>query len=1045
MTTSLQPVSTRVVHSAVTGRIRVHCGAIRRAPRVAAALEVLLLGEALVKGASASALTGNVLIHYAAGTPQGAVLDLLNACLQEARAQGAPAPPAGPPSAEADREGSLERARLVVAHHLDRVARGLPISAPWRHARTEPLDLPERPAPDVHSWHCLGADETLELLRTTRHGLASAIVDERLRQYGENRLREVKVRSVGRVIAEQFKSIPVALLAGSAILSVATGGIADAVVILGVVAANAAIGAYTEHRSEKTVTALTRFEQGPITAIRDEKAMPIAVTQLVPGDVIAVSRGDIVPADARLLDARDLTVDESALTGESVPVGKSVAPLGDRYIPLADRVNMLYRGTIVTGGTGLAVIVATGVRTEVGSVQTLVTQATQPETPLQRQLRVLGSELLVATGVVAGGVVLIGVLRGYRLVDILRTAISLAVAAVPEGLPTVATTTLAAGVRRLHGRGLLVRRLDAIETLGAIQVIGLDKTGTITTNKMAVDSVWTSGKRYRPDPHRGLAPDDDTGQAVYPASDLEWILRIGVLCSDADVHRLDDELVVDGSPTEAALVRLAIAANRDPIQMRTVYPLLTKQARAEGRMYMATLHRAPAGRLVALKGRPDQVLARCTHIQDNDQRRAIGADDRAAIASENETMAGAGLRVLAFAMAEGASIDLDAAEPLTWLGLVGISDPPRPEIRELISGFYRAGVRPVMITGDQSATACNIARAIGLGAGRELQVLDSTTMAGIPPDLLSALVSRVDVFSRVSPSHKLTVIRALQGAGVVVAMTGDGINDGPALRAADVGIALGKSGTDVARETADIVLVDDRLDSLLAALAEGRTIGDDIQKAVHFVVATNVSEVLTTLSAVAFGLPAPLTPRQLLWINLLTDVFPELALAVDPAETDVLSRPPRPAHAPLVSRSEYSRIGADAGIMSLAALASYLVGLRRGGGVSSTMAFVTLTVAQLLHAIGARSSGLSLLAGRHLPHNMYMAPAVGAGMALQLAAGVAAPIRQLMGAGSLSLGDAAFAWGMAGASFTATETLKLVRHHLHRSILTQEGAQPPAR
>jgi Ca2+-transporting ATPase len=339
-------------------------------------------------------------------------------------------------------------------------------------------------------------------------------------------------------------------------------------------------------------------------------------------------------------------------------------------------------------------------------------------------------------------------------------------------------------------------------------------------------------------------------------------------------------------------------------------------------------------------------------------------------------------------------------------------------------------VKPVMITGDQSSTACAIARAIGLGAGRDLQVLDSAALTGIPDDLLAALASRVDVFCRVSPAHKLTVIRALQGAGMVVAMTGDGINDGPALRAADVGIAMGKSGTDVARETADIVLLEDRLDALLAAVQEGRTIGDDIRKAVHFVVATNLSEVLVTFSAVSLGLSVPLTPKQLLWINLLTDVFPELALAVEPAERDILQRPPRASDARLVSAAEYSRIGGDAGVMTLAALASYGIGLKRSGAgpVASTMAFVTLTAAQLFHAIGARSAALSLLSGRHLPPNQYVGAAVAGGVALQLAAGVAAPIRRLLGAAPLSVGDAALAWGMAGASFAATETAKLMRY-----------------
>jgi Ca2+-transporting ATPase len=770
-----------------------------------------------------------------------------------------------------------------------------------------------------------------------------------------------------------------------------------------------------------------RFDHPPVAAIRDGGVRRVDVSRLVPGDVIILTRGDVVPADARLLDAHDITVDESALTGESAPVLKATAPLAQPFVPLADRINMVYRGTTVTGGSGRAIIVATGVRTEMGGVQALVAEAEHPETPLQRQLRVLGQELMLVTAFIAGGVVIIGVLRGYRLAELLRTAISLAVAAVPEGLPTVATTTLATGVRRLRGRNLLVRRLDAIETLGAIQVIGLDKTGTITANRMAVERVWT-GRRFTRDADGVLAPDDAvTSERPFG---LESLQHVAILCSEVEVQRRDGDWIVNGTATEAALVRLAIELGADPDALRRRYPLMATQARAEGRMYMATLHRSDEGSLLAVKGRPDQVLARCAGIEEDGRRRAIRADDRTVIERENELMAAAGLRVLGLAKAEGSGLTLDPAVPLTWLGLVGISDPPRRGIRELIAAFYRAGVKPVMITGDQSVTACAVARAIGLAAGRELQVLDSAALSGIPTDLLTALAARVDVFSRVSPSNKLDVIRALQRAGLVVAMTGDGVNDGPALRAADVGIAMGRSGTDVARQTADMVVLEDGLDVLIAAVAEGRTIGDDMRKAVHFVVATNLSEVLVTLSAVALGLAVPLTPTQLLWINLLTDVFPELALAVEPAEPDVLGRPPRASDARLVTPAQYRRIGGDAAIMTLAALASYGIGLRRfgPGGPSSTMAFLTLTVAQLLHAIGARSAAISLLAGRHLPPNGYMGAAVAGGVALQLAAGIAAPLRRLLGAASLPLGDAAVAYGMAGASFAATEALKLLRH-----------------
>jgi Ca2+-transporting ATPase len=994
--TPRETIVVRVVHAAIPGRMRIHNPGVRRAPRVAAALEALLLDHPSIHAASANVLTGNVLIHYSPDLTPATLVDVVRDCLLEA----------GDGRRHAPRVGLL-----------------------GRKERPDGADGDAAAEDSRSDWHRLPTDDALARLQTSRAGLGTREAEERLRRYGANRLNSAGGRSLARMIAQQFESIPVALLAGSAIVSIATGGLGDAVVILGVVIANAAIGAYAEHRAERTVTALMRFGLAPVLTLRDGEPRRTDVSRLVPGDVVVLTRGDVVPADARLLDAHDLTLDESALTGESAPVPKAVASLPDGYVALADRANMVYRGTTVTGGSGLAAVTATGARTEVGRIQLLVGEADQPETPLQRQLRILGTQLMAVTGVVAGGVVIIGLLRGYRFADILRTAISLAVAAVPEGLPTVSTTTLAAGVGRLRARNLLVRRLDAVETLGAVQVIALDKTGTITANRMSVESVWIDGGRFVREPGGALAPEG--GRALSPdgARPLEWVWRIGILCSDADVRRDGDEWIVDATPTEAALVRSAIQAACDPLAVRRQYPGIRKLARAEGRMYMATLHRAPEGYLLAVKGRPDQVLGRCTEIETGQQRRPMHAEDRASIERENERMAAAGLRVLGLAIAEGSEVTLDPDAPLTWVGLVAISDPPRPEIRELIRGLYTAGVKPVMITGDQSATAVTIAREIGLGAGRELEVLDSAALSGLSADILAALASRVDVFCRVSPGHKLLVIRALQRAGLVVAMTGDGVNDGPALRAADVGVAMGRGGTDVARETADIVLLDDGLDVLLDAIAEGRTIGEDLRKAVHFVVATNLSEVLVTLSAVALGLAVPLTPKQLLWINLLTDVFPELALAVEPAETDVLLRPPRPSDARLVSASQYRRIGGDAAVMTLAALTSYGVGLRRfgPGPAAGTMAFVALTAAQLFHAIGARSAARSVLAARHLPPNRYIAAAVGGGVALQLAAGVAAPIRRLLGASPLPVGAAAVAWGLAGASFLTIEGLKLLR------------------
>jgi P-type Ca2+ transporter type 2C len=1007
----------RVVHATVSGRMRVHSGRLRRAPHIVAALENVLREQPAVYDVSANTLTGNALIRYSHDVSPAELVKLVEDCLRNAEERAAK------PNESARTTSRNPRSNnLAAAEHS--------VNGEPRRSRPGPKESSAKDQAGGNGsaeWHTVEANEVLVRFQTSRTGLTKGEAQERLQRYGLNRLKAADQRSMAEVIAEQLKSAPVALLAVSAVLSIATGGIGDALVILVVVAANAAIGAYAEHRAERTVTALTRFDLPRVTTTRDGEFVPIDASRLVPGDVIALRRGDIVPADCRLLEADEITLDESALTGESAPVAKANAPIADRLVPLGDRINMLYRGTTVTGGSGVAVIVATGRETEVGKIQVLVAAAGQRETPLQRDLRVLSQQLMAVTGAVAGAVVVIGLVRGYRFVEIAKTAISLAVAAVPEGLPTVATTTLAAGVRRLRAHGLVVRRLDAVETLGAIQIIGLDKTGTLTLNRMTVASAWMAGERFVRPRNGG----NDASSQPDLADRLEMLIRVGVLCNEADVDHSDNEWRVDGSPTETALIRFAIDLDRNPVQIRSQYPLTEKQARAEGRMYMATLHRtSDERRLLAVKGQPDQVLSRCTHLLAEGERRELGADDRSLVERENTGMAEQGLRVLGFAVAEGRGVDLTPEVPLTWVGLVGLSDPARPNVREIIEGLYRAGVKPVMVTGDQSSTAYAVAQAIGLGDRRQIQVLDSTTLIKVPDDVLSALASRVNVFSRVSPSHKLHVIRGLQRAGRIVAMTGDGINDGPALRAADVGIAMGKSGDDVAREVADVVVLEDRLDALLVAIAEGRTIGDDIRKSVHFIVATNLSEVLVTLMAVGLGLEVPLTPRQLLWINLLSDVFPELALAVDPPEGDVLRRPPRDPASALVTRPDYSRLVGDAVIMTMSALASYIYGLTRsshGRGVPSTMTFVTLTAAQLLHAIGERSDTSSVFDDRPLPPNKYLRAAVLGGLSLQGVAAVVDPVRRLLGASPLRMTDAMLAWGAAGASFVATEATKRMR------------------
>jgi Ca2+-transporting ATPase len=980
----------RIVHSAVPGRVRLHVPILYRNRSATVALQNLLSRHPAVTRVDPSVHTANVLILSDASLSAADLLALVRGLQQDVLSQS--------PDAAAGRRNGFGEVTATAA--------------------AEP-DTP---------WHTLHYDAALSHLKTTAAGLSTEDARARLQRYGPNELKAVAARPLSQIVAAQFASLPVVLLIGSAALSVLTGGFADAIVIIAVIGLNAVIGAYTEASAERTILALTQFSVPPVLAARDGVRTTVAAADLVPGDVIYITRGNYVAVDARLIDCTDLTVAESALTGESAPVSKSVTALVEEAGPLAERVNMVYRGTVVTGGAGVAVVVATGGATELGRVQALVAQAAQPETPLQRQLRELGYQITFVTGAVSGCMVLIGVLRGYRMVEIVRVAISLAVAAIPEGLPTVSMMTLATGVRRLRREGLVVRRLDAVETLGAVEVICLDKTGTITTNRMVVQVVHVDGRPLTIEGAR--IRDAASGEALAAAESLTLLLRIAALCSDATVT-VDErgEPRVDGTATEAALITLALELGVDVVGVRAAFPKIAHRARAEQRMYMTTAHVTPEGRtLVACKGRPDQVLSRSRSVLTNGATRELTEPERVDIEAANESLAGQGLRVLGFAFAEAdGEAGNNLSTSLTWLGLVGIADPPRPGIRSIVNALHAAGLQTVMITGDQSATACAVARSIGLPRAGQLEVLDSTALAGIPDELLSALVRRVDVFSRVSPSNKLQIVRALQRAGLIVAMTGDGINDGPALKASDVGVAMGRDGAELAREVADIVLLEDDIGGVVDAIAEGRTIADDIRKSVHFIISTNLSELLFTLGATALGFGVPLTATQLLWINLLTDVFPELALAVDPAESDVLKRPPRRADAKLVSATDYSRLAADAAIITGAAMASYGYGVRRYGqsGGAGTMGFLTLTGGQLLHALSSRSDTHTAFDTAQ-PPNPWVGLSVAGGFAVQALAAFVPTLRRWLGITPVSLGDVGVSLGLATAAFVTGESLKLL-------------------
>jgi Ca2+-transporting ATPase len=933
-----------VLSSTVPGRVRLRVDVLRGQERLAGNLAERMTTEAAVHDARANALTGSLLVHF-----------------------------------DPERLDTQRIAGLVRRH-----ARALQNG---HHAH--------RPAVEA-AWHTLAADEVARRLTSSpQHGLSSGEAAGRLDTVGGNRLPVPQPKTTLDIVAGHVSSLPVLLLAGAAVLSLASGAAVEAGAILTVVVANGVIGYLTERRVERILTSLQDTHELRAIVLRDGVEATVPAQAIVPGDVILLRAGHDVPADARVIDADGLAVDESALTGESVPVVKSVAAVFPSNGALAERANMVYAGTVVTEGSGCAIVTATGRHTELGKVRTLVAETSAPMTPLEDQLERTGRRLVgLSLGACAAAVGL-GVLRGVPFLEMLRSAVSLAVAAVPEGLPAVATTTLALGMDRMMRRGTLVRRLAAVESLGAITVICVDKTGTLTENRMTVDSWWAGGREYGRDEAAAARSGD-------PA--LARAMSIAVLCNEAELGA--DGVEAAGSSTESAMLEAAREAGLDYRAERERYPMRDVRRRREGDHWMATTHAVgPEATLIVMKGAPEQVLARVDSWIHDGRPERLTARDKRQIATVSDGLAARGLRLLALAFKPATALEEPTYDGLVLAGIVALTDPIRPGVPEAIRAFRAAGIRPVVVTGDHARTAAAVYGEMGR-ADAHTRIFDASHLGDLPADELAALVRNVDVFARVSPRDKYRIVRALRAGGEVVAMTGDGINDAAALRAADIGVAMGARGTDVARDVADVVLMGDDFDGIVTAIEQGRTIHTNIGKSLRFLLATNVSEILVTLGGLALGIPRPLSAIQFLWINLLSDVAPALALAVEPADPDVMAKAPRDPSAPRLARSARVEIGRDASILAGTALGAHALALARygAGPRATTVAFSTLTIAQLLHALTYRSrnggaGGKALLA------------TVGGTVGLQLGAMALPPLRAVLGLTPLGLGD----WAVVGA------------------------------
>ncbi|MBX3274843.1 MAG: cation-transporting P-type ATPase [Sandaracinaceae bacterium] len=841
-------------------------------------------------------------------------------------------------------------------------------------------------------------------------GLGAREVAARRLAHGENRLRRIEARGAGAILLAQLRSAVVLLLAIGSAVAFAFGQPTEGVAIAAVVVLNTLLGFVTELRAVRSMEALRALGEVTATVRRDGVLARVRATELVPGDVVLVEAGDVITADLRLIDASALAADESALTGESVPVDKSARPVA-ADASLADRRSMLFKGTTITHGAGDAVVVGTGMHTELGRISALVAEAEDQTTPLERRIETLGRQLmLVSLGFVALATGL-GLARGEELFLMIESAIALAVATVPEGLPVVTTIALARGMWRLAARKVLIEKLGAVETLGSTSLILTDKTGTLTENRMrAVELVLEEGSLRLDE-----GPLDSHAAAL--------ALRIGAQASEA----VAGEAAV-GDPLEVALVEAAARHGVSRAALLAEEPELRELAFDPVRKMSATLHQRAGGVRLAVKGAPEAVLACSTRVATRAGVAPLDAAARARWEEANLACAARGLRVIALALRDLEAPREPLYEALTFVGLIGLADPPRTRVREALEAARAAGVRVVMATGDQAPTASSVAAAVGLAAGEAAQTIEGAAVPHAPQDEdASARARAADVVARASPEEKLRLLRLHQRAGAVVAMLGDGVNDAPALRQADIGVAMGKRGTQVARQAADMVLEDDELGSVVAAIAEGRVIFDNLRAFVVYLLGCNLAEILVIGAASAVGWPLPILPLPILFLNLLTDVFPAAALGVGEGDPRVMERAPRDPAEPFLTRRHWSSIVGHAALLTGAVLAAYGAALDAHGlAVARTVAFATLGFGQLWHV-------LSMADWRASPffNEVTQNPWVGAALALcvpLLSAGLLAPgLRDLLGAVPMPAGAWGLALGASAAPFALVQLGRLAR------------------
>lgn len=799
----------------------------------------------------------------------------------------------------------------------------------------------------------LSQEELLQELNSSMNGLTAEEAKKRLEQYGYNKLQEGKRKGVLQVFAEQFADLLVIILIIAAVISALTGGLEGTIVILAVLILNAILGTVQHFKAQKSLDSLKAMAAPNARVIRDGQKMEVPAAELVPGDILLLEAGDVTAADGRVLQNFSLQVSESALTGESENVNKIDTPIDQDELPLGDRLNMVYSSSLVSYGRAVVLVTGTGMQTEIGKIADLMESAQEKATPLQRSLDDFSKKLSIIIMVICAIVFGLGVWRNMGLAESLMFAVALAVAAIPEALSSIVTIGLAIGTQKMAKENAIIKNLRAVEGLGCVSVICSDKTGTLTQNRMTVKKAYANGKVWEPEEAKG------NDKAV------NGLVAESVLCNDGAIN---GETAV-GDPTETALLSFCRTIGGDENKVREEFPRLQEIPFDSDRKLMSTLHFRNNRYEMLIKGAPDVLLARCTSVEQNGEVLPLTDEIRSAIVDQNRDFSSQGLRVLAFAkkvLSENRPLTLEDENDLIFTGLIAMMDPPRVESAPAVADCRRAGIRPVMITGDHKITASAIAKEIGILQDGD-RAVEGSELEKMTDEELRNEVEHISVYARVSPEHKIRIVRAWQDRGHVAAMTGDGVNDAPALKQADIGIAMGITGTEVSKDAASMILTDDNFATIVKAVANGRNVYTNIKNSIKFLLSGNLAGILVVMITSLFGLPLPFTAVQLLFINLLTDSLPALAVNMEKPTGDLLNQKPRSPKEGILTKDFLQTLGIQGALIAVATMAAFYLGMQINNGMACTMAFATLCLARLFHGFNCRGSRSIF----RLPSNPY--------------------------------------------------------------------------